>query len=44
MLSADEGQIVWTDWVDVKLLTLKAGTINGYLGTYEKLLQFVGEE
>ena len=33
VLSADEGQIVWTDWVDVKLLSLKSGTINGYLGT-----------
>ena len=44
VLSADEGQIVWTDWVDVKLLSLKSGTINGYLGTYEKFLQFVVED
>ena len=44
VLSADEGQIVWTDWVDVKLLLLKSGTINGYLGTYEKFLQFVVED
>ena len=44
ILSVDEGQIVWTDWVDVKLSTLKSGTINGYLGTYEKFLQFVVEE
>lgn len=44
ILSLDEGQIVWTDWVDVKLLTLKSGTINGYLGTYEKFLQFVVED
>ena len=44
ILSADEGQIVWTDWVDVKLLSLKSGTINGYLGTYENFLQFVVED
>lgn len=44
ILSADKGQIVWTDWVDVKLLSLRSGTINGYLGTYEKFLQFVVEE
>lgn len=44
ILSADEGQIVWTDWVDVKLLSCKSGTINGYLGTYENFLQFVVED
>lgn len=44
ILSQDEGQIVWTDWVDVKLLERKSCTINGYLGTYGKFLQFVVEE
>ena len=44
ILSADEGQVLWTDWVDVKLLSLKSGTINGYLGTYQNFLQFVVED
>ena len=44
VLSNDEGQIVWTDWVDVKLMTLKSGTINGYLGTYQNFLTFVVED
>ena len=44
VLSNDEGQIVWTDWVDVKLMTLKSGTIHGYLGTYQNFLAFVVED
>ena len=44
VLSRDEGYIVWTDWVDLKMNILKTGTINAYLGTYEKFLTFVGEE
>ncbi len=44
VLSEDEGQIVWTDWVDLKLMTLKSGTINGYLGTYQSFLTFVVED
>ena len=44
ILPADEGQILWTDWVDVKLMTLKSETINGYLGTYQNFLTFVVED
>ena len=43
-LSAHEGHIVETDRVNVKLSSLKPGTINGYLGTYEKFVQFVVEK
>lgn len=43
-LSQDEGSIVLTDWVDRKMATLKSGTINSYLGTLQKFLQFVMEE
>ena len=32
VLSKDEGFIVWTDWVDVKMDVLKSGTIRSYLG------------
>ena len=44
ILSRDEGYIVWTDWVDATLAIRKTGTINAYLGTYQKFLQFVVEE
>ena len=44
VLSRDEGYIVWTDWVDLKMNILKTGTINAYLGTYQKFLTFVVEE
>ena len=44
VLSQDEGYIVWTDWVDPKMSTLKSGTINAYLGTLQKFLTFVTEE
>ena len=27
VLSGDEGNIVWTDWVDPKMESLRAGTI-----------------
>lgn len=44
VLSEDEGYVVWTDWVDPKMSTLKSGTINAYLGTLQKFLTFVTEE
>jgi len=44
VLSRDEGHIVWTEWVDLKMNILKTGTINVYLGTYQKFLTFVVEE
>ena len=44
VLSQDKGYIVWTDWVDPKMSTLKSGTINAYLGTLQKFLTFVTEE
>ena len=44
VLSRDEGYIVWTDWVDLKMNILNTGTINAYLGTYKKILTFVVEE
>ena len=33
--------MVWTDFVDPKMETLKGGTIRSYLGSYELLLTFV---
>ena len=44
VLSRDEGYIVWTDWVDLKMNILKTGAINAYLGMYQKFLTFVVEE
>ena len=44
VLSRGEGYIVWTDWVDLKMHILKTGTINAYLGMYQKFLTFVVEE
>lgn len=44
VLSGDEGNIVWTDWVDPKMESLRAGTIRSYLGSYEMFLDFVTQE
>ena len=44
ILSQNEGYIVWTHWVDVKMNSLRTGTIKAYLGTSEKFLTFVVEE
>ena len=44
VLSGDEGNIVWTDWVDPKMESLRAGTIRSYLGSYEMFLDFVTRE
>lgn len=44
MLSEDEGNIVWTEWVDPKMDYLRAGTIKSYLGSYEMFLRFVTKE
>lgn len=44
ILSQNEGYIVWTHWVDVKMNSLRTGTIKAYLGTFEKFLTFVVEE
>ncbi|CAH3152888.1 unnamed protein product [Porites evermanni] len=44
VLSRGEGYIVLTDWVDLKMHILKTGTINAYLGMYQKFLTFVVEE
>ena len=43
ILSQIEGYIVWTHWVDVKMNSLRTGTIKAYLGTFEKFLTFVVE-
>ena len=44
VLSEEEGYIVWTDFVDPKMETLKGGTIHSYLGSYELFLTFVTAE
>ena len=44
VLSQDEGYIVWTDWVDLKMNILKTGSINAHLGMYKKFPTFVVEE
>lgn len=44
VLSRDEGRIVWTDFVESKMDTLKGGTIRSYLGSYEMFLVFVQAE
>ena len=44
VLSRDEGYIVWTDWVDLKMNILKTGAINAYRGMYQKFLTLVVEE
>ena len=44
ILSQNEGYIVKTHWVDVKMNSLRTGTIKAYLGTFEKFLTFVVEE
>ena len=44
VLSQDEGYLVWTDRADVQMGKMKSGTINAYLGTYEKFLQFAIED
>ena len=44
ILSQNEGYIVWTHWVDVKMNSLRTGTIKAYLGTFEKFLTFIVEE
>ena len=44
VLSGDEGNVVWTDWVDPKMESLRAGTIRSYLGSYEMFLDFVTQE
>ena len=44
VLSRDEGYIVWTDWVDLKMNILKTGSINAHLGMYKKFPTFVVEE
>ena len=41
ILAEDEGYIVWTQWVDRNMGPKSSGTINAYLGTYEKFLAFV---
>lgn len=44
VLSEDEGYIVWTEFVDLKMEVLKGGTIRSYLGSYELFLTFVTAE
>lgn len=41
ILAEEEGYIVWTQWVDVNMGPKTSGTINAYLGTFEKFLTFV---
>ena len=44
VLAEEEGNIVWTTWVDQKLEVMQSGTLRSYLCTYEKFLQFVTKE
>lgn len=44
MLSEDEGYIVWTEWVDRKLESKRAGTVRSYLGAYKHFLKFVTKQ
>ena len=44
ILTENEGYVVWVDFVDSKMETLKGGTLQSYLGSYDLFLKFVTTE